>query len=305
MRVEMSPADLEQRLLAASSHDEWAALLAKFFAAHDLAFGHGTDNASDEAYWLLRHLQRWRDDVWAAAPEPALSRGVLDLAVRRVAERKPLAYLLGEAWFAGLPFNVDERVLVPRSPFAEIIERGFAPWCGLSPGDHVLDVGTGSGCLAVATAVHWPQLRVDATDVSEAALAVAGENVIRHGVGDRVRLLHADLFPPNRERYRVIMANPPYVPDSEMAALPAEYRAEPAVALAGGSNGFAVVERVLEAAVGRLVDGGVLFLEVGGGAARFTATHPRLQSTWVTFDRGGDGICAIRRADLESWLQSR
>ncbi len=301
----MTPADLEQRLRTASRHDDWVLALAEFFTAHGLAFGHGTDNAGDEAYWLLRHLQQWRDVVWAAPPDSALYPRVLELAVRRVTERKPLAYLLGEAWFAGVRFKVDERVLVPRSPFAEIIERGFAPWCDMSPGDRVLDIGTGSGCLAIAAALHWPELLLDATDISEAALAVAAENVARHGVGSRIGLFHADLFPPGGERYRAIMANPPYVPDAEMAALPAEYRAEPVVALAGGPNGFDVVERVLEGATRRLASGGVLFLEVGAGVAGFVSAYRRLRSTWLTFERGGDGICAIGVDDLEDYFRSR
>ena len=180
-------------------------------------FGHGTDNAGDEAFWLLRHLQEWRDVDWSAPPAPAVLGAALEIAARRVAERKPLAYLLGEAWFADLRFTVDERVLVPRSPLAETIERGFAPWCALRPGDRVLDIGTGSGCLAIAAAHYSPEALVDATDVSADALAVAALNVARHGVGARVRLYEADLFPPTRTRYRVIMSNPPYVSDAEMA----------------------------------------------------------------------------------------
>ena len=191
-------------------------------------FGHGTDNASDEAFWLVRHVQEWRDAAWSAPPDRALLPRVLGVAQRRVDERKPLAYLLGEAWFAGLRFRVDERVLVPRSPLAEVIERGFEPWCTLGGKDLVLDIGTGSGCLAIATALYCPGVQVVATDVSSGALEVAADNVARHGVRDRVSLQQADLFPRGTDRYRIILSNPPYVPEREVADLPPEYRYEPA-----------------------------------------------------------------------------
>lgn len=295
----MKEADLEQRLRRARSYDECVAALAEFFAAHHVVFGHGTDNAGDEAFWLLRHLQGWADDdVWSLRPSAAIVADAFSIAKRRVAERKPLAYFLGEAWFAGLRFNVDERVLVPRSPLAEVIERGFAPWCELAPGDRVLDVGTGSGCLAIAAALYCPDALVDATDASPAALAVAASNVERHAVQERVRLFEADVFPPAGHRYRVIMSNPPYVPAAEVAALPAEYRHEPELGLAGGATGFDIVERLLRGARERLTPDGMLFVEVGAGAEAFAAAHPRLPLIWLQFERGGDGVFAVSAADL-------
>jgi ribosomal protein L3 glutamine methyltransferase len=301
----MTPADLEGRLLDARDCDDAVAALADYFIAHDLVFGHGTDNAGDEAFWLLRHLQQWREVDWSAKPPSGLLRDSLELALRRVEERKPLAYLTGEAWFADLSFAVDERVLVPRSPLAETIERGFAPWCPLRPGDRVLDIGTGSGCLAIATAHHWPEVRVDATDVSSAALEVAAANVARHGVGDRVRLYETDLFPPSADRYRVIVSNPPYVAQRELPGLPPEYAHEPRLALAGGTTGFEPTERIVRGALERLEPDGCLFVEVGGGADAFAAAHPRLPLIWLAFDRGGDGVFVVKATDLEEFLRTR
>lgn len=299
----MTRGDLERQLSAAASYDGWVAAIAEYFVAHGLVFGHGTDNASDEAFWLLRHLQSWRDDAWERAPDRQLLSPALELAARRVDERKPLAYLLGEAWFAGLRFKVDERVLVPRSPLAELIERGFEPWCRLDAGDRVLDVGTGSGCLAIATAIYCPQVAVDATDASRDALAVAAENVVRHGVAERVLLHEADLFPRSDARYRVIMSNPPYVPANEVLQLPPEYRHEPTIGLASGETGFDAAERLLRGAGARLTADGMLFLEVGAGAEAFAAAHPRLPLIWLTFERGGDGVFAISAADLGGFLE--
>jgi ribosomal protein L3 glutamine methyltransferase len=294
----MTPQDLERRLAAAPDHERWVVAIADFFAAGGLVYGHGTDNASDEAYWLVRHFIGWTDDAWRARPRAERAAEVAALAGRRVAERRPLAYLLGEAWFAGLPFNVDERVLVPRSPFAELIERAFAPWVDLRPGDAILDVGTGSGCLAIATAVWWPEIHVDATDVSADALAVAATNVERHGVGARVTLARADLWPAGDRRYRVIMSNPPYVPEAEVDALPPEYRHEPRLGLAGGPTGFGPAERLLRGAAARLQPGGALFVELGAGAGAFAAAHPRLPLVWLEFERGGDGVFVVTAEEL-------
>jgi ribosomal protein L3 glutamine methyltransferase len=301
----MMRTELQRRLLGARDCEAAVAALAEFFTAHGLEFGHGTDNASDEAFWVLRHVQRWRDDLdWSAPPERDSALAALDLATRRVESRKPLAYLTGEAWFAGLRFAVDERVLVPRSPLAETIERGFAPWCALRPGDRVLDIGTGSGCIAIAVARYCPDVLVDATDVSAGALEVAAENVARHSLAERVRLYRADLFPPTDTRYRVIVSNPPYVSTSEMAELPPEHRHEPALALEGGTSGFEPADRILTGAPSRLAPDGCVFIEVGGGAAAFAEAHPRLPATWLSFERGGDGVFVLTAAELEEFLRA-
>jgi ribosomal protein L3 glutamine methyltransferase len=289
---------LTEALLASGGYEQWLAVLARYFERHAIFFGHGTDNAADEAFWLLRHLQQWREDAWAGPPDAALAGRAADIAVRRVTERRPLAYLLGEAWFAGLSFAVDERVLIPRSPLAELIERGFSPWARLGPGDRVLDVGTGSGCLAVAVAHHCPGVRVDATDVSSAALAVAAENVARHGVGGRVELIEADLFPPPPRRYRVVVSNPPYVPAGKLAGLPPEYRHEPAAALVAGEAGIDAAARLVEGAADYLAPGGALIVEVGEAAAALAAAYPRLPFTWLELERGGEGVFVLTAEDL-------
>ena len=243
----------------------WAESVARFFAESDLTYGHGTDNPRDEAYWLIRAQQGWSGQAWTAPPDPGLIEGVVDLARRRVAQRKPLAYLLGEAWFAGLRFRIDERVLVPRSPLAELIENRFSPWRRLQPGDRVLDVGTGSGCLAIAVAYHCDGVSVDATDISADALSVARRNVREHGMEDRVRLIRADLFAGSAGPYRIIIANPPYVPSERLEGLPAEYGHEPGTALDGGRSGLDVVDRLLAGAANRLAPDGLLVVEVGRG----------------------------------------
>jgi ribosomal protein L3 glutamine methyltransferase len=289
---------LESELARATSYAQWVAVLTQYFSAHDLAFGHGTDNPADEAYWLVRHLQSWRDEPLETAADRTLCKSAVDLAEKRTVERIPLAYLVGETWFAGLKFKVDSRALIPRSPLAEIIEASFAPWCAVKDGDRILDIGTGSGCLAIAAAVHCPGTSVDATDVSAAALAVAAENVAGHGVADRVRLFQADLFPPADARYRVIMSNPPYVPAGAIAELPAEYGYEPRVALDGGATGLAVAERILRGAGTRLERDGVLVVEVGAGWEAFSAAHPLLEVTWIELARGGDGVFVITAEEL-------
>jgi ribosomal protein L3 glutamine methyltransferase len=289
---------LESELADAASYQQWVAVLTRYFSAHDLEYGHGTGNPADEAYWLVRHMQRWSDEPLTAPPEPQLTRRIAELAEKRAVERVPLAYLVGETWFAGLKFKVDARALVPRSPLAEVIEAGFRPWCEISEGDRILDIGTGSGCLAIAAAVHCPGVLVDATDVSAEALALAAENVALHDVAERVRLHRADLFPPADMRYRVIMSNPPYVPTGAVAALPVEYGYEPSVGLDGGRTGLEVAERILRGARPRLERDGVLLVEVGAGWEAFDAAHPRLSLTWVEFRRGGDGVFVVTGEDL-------
>ncbi len=274
------------------------------FEAAGLVFGHGTDNARDEAVFLVFHALDLAfdasDEALDAPVSAAAAAAARVLIERRLFERRPAAYLTGRMWFAGLEFHVDERVLVPRSPLAELVGEGFAPWLDADAISHVLDIGTGSGCIAIATAVALPHVLVDATDISPAALEVAACNVARHGVDARVRLHLADVFPPGATRYDLILANPPYVPQEEFDDLPPEYLHEPAGALLAADEGLAIVARILGGAAARLAPGGVLIMDVGATAAAVEAAFPELPFMWFDFAHGGDGVFMLRRKDLTS-----
>ncbi|HEX7027423.1 MAG TPA: 50S ribosomal protein L3 N(5)-glutamine methyltransferase, partial [Gammaproteobacteria bacterium] len=239
-----------------------------------LVFGHGTENAGDEAAWLV--IQALGFSPAEPLPEPTATVEQLEierveaLVQQRIQTRKPLAYLLNSAWFAGLEFYVDERVIVPRSPIAELIGREFSPWLTAAPG-RILDLCTGSGCIAIACAVQFADAKVDATDISGDALAVAAINCRKHRLGDRVTLLQADVYKGlPRRRYDIIVSNPPYVAAGIMASLPTEYSAEPSLALAAGDDGLDIVRRILSGAADRLNPGGILVCEVGDSEEALT-----------------------------------
>ena len=273
------------------------------FERAGLAYGHGTDNAIDEAAALAFHALGLDHADAAAAyarrpTAPDVER-VLSLYARRIAERVPAAYLMGRMWFAGLEFEVDERVIVPRSPFAELVAAQFRPWIDPARVRSILDVGTGSGCIAIACALAFPEARVDAVDLSPAAIEVAARNVARHGVGGRLALHLGDVYAPLGERrYDLIVSNPPYVSDAEMDALPQEYRHEPDMALRAGRDGLDVVRRLLAGAPRHLEPGGLLAVEVGDSDERLAAAFPRLPFTWLEFEHGGGGVFVINREQL-------
>jgi ribosomal protein L3 glutamine methyltransferase len=273
------------------------------FERAGLAFGHGTSSATDEAAALVFHVldldHGQAAQAYGRMPAARDVERVLEVFAERIERRIPAAYLMGRMWFAGLEFEVDERVIVPRSPFAELIHVGFRPWIDPARIRRVLDIGTGSGCIAIACAVTLPEATVDAVEVSPRALDVAGRNVARHGVGDRVRLLLGDVFEPTGERrYDLIVSNPPYVSDAEMRDLPQEYRHEPDLALRAGRDGLDVVRRILAGARRHLEPDGALFVEVGDSDERLERAFPQLPFTWLEFEHGGGGVFMLRKSEL-------
>jgi len=268
-----------------------------------LHYGHGTDNARDDAAALVWHALRLPARPSAArlrrGATPAQQIRLRSLLERRRSARVPVVYLTHRCWFAGLEMYVDERVLIPRSPLAELIECGFVPWIDPARVRRVADLGTGSGCIAIACARALPHARVDALDISAAALAVARLNIRRHRLSRRVRAVKSDHFSAlGRGAYDIIVSNPPYVGRAELAALPPEYRHEPALALAAGRDGLGSVRVILREAARFLRPGGILVVEVGNSEARVRRAFPRLPFTWLDFARGGGGVFLLTREQL-------
>lgn len=266
-------------------------------------FGHGTDNARDEAVALLFHVMKLPPDApltVSRRPVNAQARAAFQgLLARRIDERVPLAYLTHRTWFAGLPFFIDERVLIPRSPIAELIERRFVPWIDPKRVRQVLDLGTGSGCMALACAKAFPRARVDAADIDAAALEVAAINRRKLRLTRRVRLIESDHFAAlSGSSYDIIVSNPPYVGEREMRGLPREYRHEPRSALASGPHGLDSVEVILRSAARFMRPRGLLVVEVGNTERALTRAYPRMPFTWLEFERGGGGVFLLTREQL-------
>lgn len=279
--------------------------------AASAGFGHGTANAHDEAAWLVL----WRlglpldsalgdepDSVANQPVTPAQQALVATLFEERIATRKPAAYLTHEAWLVGIPFYVDERAIVPRSFIAELLADGSIDgW--LSDQTHdVLDLCTGNGSLAVLAAMAWPEVQVTGADISSDALAVARINVERHGLHERVHLVQSDALAGVPGPWDLILCNPPYVNAQSMAQLPAEYRAEPELALAGGTDGMDFIRRLLRAAPACMREDAVLVLEIGNERAHFEAAFPQLPVFWLETSAGEDQVLLITRSALADFL---
>jgi len=268
-------------------------------------FGHGTDNARDEAAALILHALRLpptgRAALYRRRVGQAGAQRVQQLLARRIRERIPAAYLTGSTWFVGARIAVDARVLIPRSSIAELIERRFTPWIEPARVRRVLDVGTGSGCIAIACARALPRARVDGIDISADALAVARINVRRHRLTHRVRLLRSDHFSALRgAAYDIIVANPPYVGTRELAGLPPEYRHEPRLALAAGPSGLDSVCVILAQAARHLRPRGLLIVEVGNTEQAVRRRWRHLPFVWLEFERGGGGVFLLTREQLQA-----
>lgn len=272
------------------------------FGAAGLTFGHSYDNALDESTQLVLHALHMPHDLNPIYGQARVTsdekQTILALFDRRISERVPAAYLTGEAWFAGLSFKTDARALVPRSPIAELIETGFQPWLGDLDVHRVLDLCTGSGCIAIAMAHYHPEWNVDAVDLSDDALALAEENTFRLHTPN-VCLIKSDLFEAlPGETYDLIVSNPPYVTRDEVAALPPEYAHEPELGLIAGEDGLDLALKILRDAPDHLNDGGMLIVEVGESERALAELLPEIAFAWIEFKVGAMGIFAIGREDL-------
>lgn len=294
-----SSQDITQQLITVRDYIRWGA---SRFTEEALFFGHGTDNAWDEAVALVLHGLFLSPDCGAqvldARLTPAERQRVLVLLERRFTERVPAPYITGVGWFCGLEFEVDERVLIPRSPIAELIEARFAPWLVHEP-ERILDLCTGSGCIGIACAYAFDDAEVDLSDISMDALQVADQNIIRHHLEGQVRTVTSDLFESLQgEVYDLIVTNPPYVDADDFQSMPAEFHHEPEIALSSGYDGLDFTRRLLLEAPDHLNENGILVLEVGNSWVTLAEKLPEVDIAWLEFERGGHGVCVFTRTQL-------
>lgn len=290
---------------------DWVRWGASLFNANALHFGHGTDNAWDEALCLVLHAihlpPNSHPEIFNAHLTREEKKTISDLFQVRVEKRLPAPYITHEAWFAGLKFYIDQSVLIPRSSFTEIIEKQFEPWIDADskPVRCILDLCTGSGCIAIATALVFPEAKIDAVDISEEALLVAKKNVSAFELSDRIQLIHSGLFNALRgQRYDLILSNPPYVSAQEMALLPQEYQHEPTLGLFAEDEGLNIVIQILQKAGDFLTDQGILMVEVGNSETALTKRFPQVPFTWLEFENSEGGIFFLTHEQLINYAHS-
>ena len=284
---------------------DWVRFAASEFERNELYYGHGTDNPWDEAVLLVTASLHLPFDI---NPQQAQCRLIDDekkviaqRVERRVNERIPVSYLINQAWFCGLPFYVDERVLVPRSPLAEIIQNGVQPWLKHEP-DRVLDLCCGSGCIGIASLQAFPDAQLDLADLSRDALDVAEINIERHNLWHQVAAIESNLFENLTPGYDLILSNPPYVDAEDLADMPAEYHHEPEMGLGSGDDGLDITRQILSKAAQYLNDNGVLVVEVGNSWIHLEAAFPNVPFTWVEFEHGGDGVFVFTKEQLQQYF---
>lgn len=266
-----------------------------YFDDNDLYYGHGTDNPWDEAVMLALYVLKLPAENDTSILERKLTTNeqqqLIELAERRVNDRIPVPYLTHEAWFAGEKYYVNEHVLIPRSPIAELIANHFQPWLGSMQPERILDMCTGSGCLAIYCAKEFPTAQVDGVDISAAAIEVANKNVALHNCAQQVHIIESDLFTNlAQKKYDIIISNPPYVAEFEMQELPAEYKHEPELALESGVQGLDLTIKILQQAAQHLTEDGILIIEVGNSWQALEQLYPTVPFIWLEFAHGGDGV---------------
>jgi ribosomal protein L3 glutamine methyltransferase len=302
---------LEQAISTLMTVEDCVRWAASRFCEHGLFFGHGCDDPWDEAVMLVMHGLHLPMTLGQQVRQTRITldekKTVLALIQQRIERRIPAPYLIQEAWFCGLSFYVDERVLIPRSPIAELIEQQFSTLLPTdNPPQRILDLCTGSACIAIACAYAFPDAEVDAIDISSDALAVAQHNIEAHGCLERVFPMQSDGFQtiPAGTQYDLIVTNPPYVDAEDLASMPAEFQHEPAVALGSGTDGLHLTKTILAQAASFLAPDGILVVEVGNSMVHLIQQYPAVPFQWLSFDRGGDGVFCLTRAQLVQHFSS-
>ncbi|PID47016.1 MAG: 50S ribosomal protein L3 N(5)-glutamine methyltransferase [Proteobacteria bacterium] len=293
-----------QKLHSVKDIIRWAA---SRFNEAKLDYGHGMSTAIDEAVYLTLHGLHLAIDTpatyWDAMVTDTEKEQLYALLKRRIDERIPAAYITQEGWFAGLPFFVDERVLVPRSPIAELVDTQFAPWVDPEEVESILDLCTGSGCIGIACAYAFPGAEVELADISQDALDVATINIQRHDAASQVTTVQSDGLKQLEGRsYDIIVSNPPYVDAEDMAALSDEFKHEPELGLSSGEDGLDLTRHILQTAAGHLNDNGILVVEVGNSQYALQSAFPHVPFHWLDFERGGDGVFLLTKEQLERFF---